>query len=165
MTRLAALSTLALLAVPAAAHAAPPSAFLDAHCVSFHDAGTKKGGLDLTAPLDAAGWVKVHDRMAAGEMPPKSRPRPPAADLAAAIAGVRDDLIAAEKAAAAMDGRTRLRRLTRAEYENTVRDLLDLPGLLLQADLPPDGQAHGFDRNADALDLSHWNAHRLVVSR
>ncbi|MFO0797511.1 MAG: DUF1592 domain-containing protein [Gemmataceae bacterium] len=156
------LAILALLVVPAAAHAAPPTAFLDAHCVSCHDAGTKKGGLDLTTPLDAAGWVKVHDRMAAGEMPPKSRPRPPATDLAAAVAAVRDDLIAAEKAAAAKDGRTRLRRLTRAEYENTVRDLLDLPGLLLQADLPPDGQAHGFDRNADALDLSHVTLARYL---
>lgn len=159
MNRLAAL---ALLAIPATLHAAPPTAFLGAHCVSCHDAGTKKGGLDLTAALDAAGWIKVHDRMAAGEMPPKSRPRPPAADLAAAVAAVRDDLIAAEKAEAAKDGRTRLRRLTRAEYENTVRDLLDLQGLLLQADLPPDGQAHGFDRNADALDLSHVTLARYL---
>ncbi len=159
MNRLAAF---VLLALPATVSAAPPTAFLDAHCVSCHDAGAKKGNLDLTAPLDTAAWVKVHDRMAVGEMPPKARPRPPAADLAAAIAAVRDDLIAAEVKAAAKDGRTRLRRLTRAEYENTVRDLLDLPGLLLQADLPPDGQVHGFDRNADALDLSHVTLARYL---
>jgi len=151
-----------LLLISSPLHAAPPTAFLDAHCASCHDSGTKKGGLDLTAALDAAGWVKVHDRMAAGEMPPKGRPRPPAADLAAAVNAIRGDLVAAEKAAAATDGRTRLRRLTRAEYENTVRDLLDLPGLLLQADLPPDGQAHGFDRNADALDLSHVTLARYL---
>jgi hypothetical protein len=47
--------------------------------------------------------------------------------------------------------------LTRAEYENTVRDLFDLPGLPLQADLPADGQVNGFDKNGDALDLSHVN--------
>ena len=27
----------------------------------------------------------------------------------------------------------------------------------MQIDLPADGQAHGFDKNADALDLSHVN--------
>jgi hypothetical protein len=144
--------------------AAPPTKFFEAHCVSCHDAESKKGGLDLTAlkfdPANAenvATWVKVHDRVAAGEMPPKSKPRPPAADIAAATKALHDDLVAAERKAVARDGKTRLRRLTRGEYENTVRDLFDLPGVPLQIDLPPDGQAHGFDRNADALDLSHVN--------
>jgi hypothetical protein len=154
----------ASLAFAADAHAAPPAAFFEAHCYSCHDADAKKGGLDLTAlkfdPADAenvARWVKVHDRIAAGEMPPKNKPRPPAPDAAAATRALRDDLVTAERKAAARDGKTRLRRLTRGEYENTVRDLFDLPGLPLAIDLPPDGQAHGFDRNADALDLSHVN--------
>ena len=58
---------------------------------------------------------------------------------------------------AAADGKTRIRRLTRVEYENTVRDLFDLAGVQLQVDMPPDGQVHGFDKNGDALDLSHVN--------
>lgn len=153
------LAILAALALPVAARAKPPAAFLTAHCTACHDADTQSGGLDLTAlPFDAdnfAAWVKVHDRIAAGEMPPKNKPRPPAADLATATKGLRDALVAAERAASAADGQTRLRRLTRGEYENTVRDLFDLPGLPLQIDLPPDGQVHGFDKNADALDLSH----------
>jgi hypothetical protein len=148
-----------VLGPPAAAQ--PPAKFLDAHCASCHDDATKAGGLDLTAlafdPKDAgnfATWVKVHDRVAAGEMPPKAKPRPPAAEVAAVLKHLHADLVGAERTAAA-DGRTRLRRLTRVEYENTVRDLLDLPGLQLQADLPPDGSVHGFDKNGDALDLSH----------
>jgi hypothetical protein len=155
---------LVALAVPAFVQASPPAKFFEAHCVSCHDADAKKGGLDLTAlkfepadPENAAKWVKVHDRLAAAEMPPKNKPRPPAADVAAALKTVHDDLVAAERKAAAADGKTRLRRLTRAEYENTLRDLFDLPGIPLQIDLPPDGQVHGFDRNADALDLSHVN--------
>ena len=51
-----------------------------------------KGGLDLTALkpdfADAenfARWVKVHDRIESGEMPPKKKPRPPADETAAAI--------------------------------------------------------------------------------
>jgi hypothetical protein len=150
------------LAVAAPAPAAPPGKFFAAHCTSCHDPDTKSGGLDLTAlafdPSDAenfALWVRVHDRIASGEMPPKNKPRPPAADVTAATRALHDDLVAVERKAAERDGKTRLRRLTRTEYENTVRDLFDLPGIPLQIDLPPDGQAHGFDRNADALDLSH----------
>jgi hypothetical protein len=140
---------------------APPTKFFETHCVSCHDADTKAGGLDLGAlkfdpadPENFARWIKVHDRVAVGEMPPKKKPRPPAADVAAVTRALHDDLVGAERQAAA-GGRTRLRRLTRVEYENTVRDLFDLPGLPLQADLPADGQVHGFDKNADALDLSH----------
>jgi hypothetical protein len=129
-----------------------------------HDADTKKGGLDLTSlkfeltdPDNFALWVKIHDRIAAGEMPPKNKPRPPAGEVSATIKSLHDELVASERKLTSADGKTRLRRLTRVEYENTIRDLFDLPGLPLQIDLPADGQVYGFDRNADALDLSHVN--------
>ncbi len=149
-------------AVPTESHAAPPLQFLETHCYHCHDADTKEGGLDLKAlrlePNTAdsfALWVKIHDRISSGEMPPKSQMRPPAMDVQAAVKLLRDELIAAERKANVADGRTRLRRLTRVEYENTIRDLFDLPGILLQADLPPDGSLHGFDKNSESLDLSH----------
>lgn len=54
------------------------------------DTGTKKGGLALSAPgakYDDAEtmsrWVKVHDRLRHGEMPPKDKPRPDAAAVSA----------------------------------------------------------------------------------
>jgi hypothetical protein len=59
-------------------------------------------------------------------------------------------------------GRTITRRLTRSEYENTVRDLFDMPGIALQGLLPADGSAHGFDNNSDALDISHVNLAKYV---
>jgi hypothetical protein len=155
------LSCLAALA-PSVAGAAPPAKFFDAHCVVCHDADTKKGGFDLSAlkfepsdPENVARWVKVYDRVTAGEMPPRNKP--PAAESATAMKVLHDDLVASERTAAERDGKTRLRRLTRTEYENTLRDLFDLSGIPLQIDLPPDGQVYGFDRNADALDLSHVN--------
>src|SRR5262249_46555712 len=124
--------------------------------------------LDLTAlrfdpaqPDNFARWVKVHDRIAAGEMPPRTRPRPAADEVTAATKWLHDELVGAERKASA-DGRTRLRRLTRGEDENPVRDLFDLPGLPLQADLPADGSVHGFDKNSDALDLSHVNLARYL---
>lgn len=144
--------------------AAQPAKFFEEHCISCHDGKSKKGGLDLTGlKLDAADpenfarWVKVHDRIEAGEMPPKSREKPAAADTAATLKSLHGMLVKAEKDRLAGQGRTRVRRLTRVEYENTIRDLLDLPGITLQGELPADGMAHGFDNNSDALDISHVN--------
>jgi hypothetical protein len=142
-------------------------AFFAKHCHQCHDAETKKGGLDLTSlklePSKAenvARWVKIHDRIEAGEMPPKKAP--PRAETVAALQGLHDTLVKAERARNAGEGRTPLRRLTRGEFENTLRDLLHLPGLLVQGDLPADGSAHGFDNNADALDISHVNMARYI---
>ncbi len=163
LLRAALLACLGALVLPAGLRAGPPGKFFENHCQLCHNADDKQGDLDLTSlkfdpsdPENFARWVKVHDRIAAGEMPPKRRPRPDAADVAAVTKYLHDELVGAERKASA-DGRTRLRRLTRAEYENTLRDLFDLPGLPLQADLPADGVVNGFDKNADALDLSHVN--------
>ena len=76
--------------------------FLAKHCVECHDAETKKGNLDLTSLqpdfADAenfARWVKVHDRIESGEMPPKKKARPPAKDTAATVKWLRDSLLKA----------------------------------------------------------------------
>ena len=169
MIRLA-LRCLVVFTVTCAATAATKQAtFFKAHCVECHDADTKKGNLDLTALkpnfADAenfARWVKVHDRIESGEMPPKKKARPPAKDTAVVVKGLRESLLAAEQAKLAGTGRTGLRRLTRAEYENTLRDLFDMPGIALQGNLPADGSAHGFDKNSDALDISHVNLAKYV---
>ncbi len=149
-------------------HAAEPSAaFFDTHCIDCHDADTQKGNLDLSALKQNFGdaenfakWVKIHDLIETGEMPPKKKARPPAADVNAVTGWLNTALIKAEHLDAA--GRTGVRRLTRSEYENTVRDLFDLPGIALQAGLPADGSAHGFDNNSDALDISHVNLARYI---
>src|SRR5947207_3553573 len=81
--------------VRAAEPAAPDKAFLGDHCTSCHNAEDKKGRLDLTTlafdpknPADLAVWVRVHDPVAAGEMPPKSRPRPGGAGQKAFLEGL-----------------------------------------------------------------------------
>ena len=154
----------AVLIVQSTGSSAPRSQFFETHCVACHDANSKKGGLDLAAlKVDLADtenfakWVKIYDHVLTGEMPPKNKQRPTAAEMESFRKSLYDELVAAERKIASQDGKTRLRRLTRAEYENTLRDLFDLPGIPLQIDLPPDGQVNGFDRNADALDLSHVN--------
>ncbi len=87
-------------------------------------------------------------------MPPQKK-KPAENEKAALLSGLRTELVKAELRRREKDGRSVLRRLTRKEYENTLRDLFDLPGLAVQDLLPEDGRAHGFDRVGTALDLSH----------
>jgi hypothetical protein len=163
--------TLLALALPAAAIGAEPAhtAFFETHCYDCHDADEKKGGLDLTAlptdfskPENFTRWVKVHDLIASGDMPPKKKARPPAAETASVAKWLNNSLTAADQQRLAGEVRTGVRRLTRSEYENTVRDLFDLPGAALQGELPSDGSAHGFDTNSDALDVSHVNMAKYI---
>ena len=152
-----------LLASFGLASAAAP-AFLEKHCFECHDSDTRKGGVDLAglafdlkSAETFAKWVKVHDLIASGEMPPKKKPRPPEAERTAVTRELATALVAAERARPAGVPRTATRRLTRSEYEQTVRDLFDMPGISVREFLPPDGSAHGFDNNADALDISYVN--------
>ncbi len=146
---------------------AAPIPFFEKHCFECHDSASKQAGLDLTKlePVSAenfAKWVKIHDRIESGEMPPKGQPRPPVADKDAVTKSLKAEIIKAEQDARKTEPRTGLRRLTRAEYENTIRDLFNMPGIALQGELPPDGSAHGFDKNSDALDISHVNLAKYI---
>jgi hypothetical protein len=137
--------------------------FLDTHCVSCHGQDVKKGGLDLEVlsadfnnPVVFDKWVKVHDRIRAGEMPPRERKKRPApAESEAFLKILNTDLAQADGARRVGAGRAVLRRLNRTEYENTLRDLLCLPSLKVKAMLPEDGKAFGFDKSAAGLDLSY----------
>ncbi|MBY0231524.1 MAG: hypothetical protein K2W96_19740 [Gemmataceae bacterium] len=81
--------------------------FLDKHCSGCHSAETRKGGLDLSRPLDAARWVRVHDRLAAGEMPPGKKP--PKEDVQKALNEIGESLLATESKRRAKDGRAAVR--------------------------------------------------------
>src|SRR6266496_5467326 len=79
--------------------------FVEKYCSDCHDAETKKGGLDLTAlklepdnPTNFALWVKVHDRVANGEMPPKKKPRPEPAAAEAFVTSLAAALTESERA-------------------------------------------------------------------
>jgi hypothetical protein len=162
MTRhLAAASALLLLAANAGAadFPKPAKAFLAAHCIGCHDAGNKKGGLDLEAlstrlddPTVKAKWTLVYDRVERGEMPPKQK-----AVLAEEVRGFTESLggflSAHDLARQAAAGRVPWRRLNRIEYENTIHDLLAIDIPLTQM-LPEDGTAHGFDNVSEGLRLS-----------
>jgi mono/diheme cytochrome c family protein len=161
-----------LQGAPAALPPAPPKAtaeFIDKYCASCHDDVEKKGDLDLTAlayqPGDTknfAAWVKVFDRVADGEMPPKKKKQPAAADLASFSKSLGESLKKAEGARIASEGRATQRRLNRYEYENAVRDLLSAPWLQIKDALPEDGEAYRFNKIGDALNVSHVQMARYL---
>jgi hypothetical protein len=150
--------------------AAEVAAFTDRYCSSCHNDVDQEAGLDLTTlkytPEDAANfalWAKVHDRVQNGEMPPKEKRRPAAADVAHFVQVVGASLTATERRLSP-DGRTTQRRLNRAEYENALRDLLHAPWLQLQALLPEDGESHHFNKSSAALDVSYVHMTQYMVA-
>lgn len=152
------------------ASAAEPRVFLEKHCYECHDKETKKGGLDLESlgsekqQLDR--WIKIHDAVADGEMPPaKKKSQPTAADKATFVAALDTRLTAA--ATESRPARSQLRRLTRLEFENSLKDLLALPRLDITALLPADGRVAGYDKIGSGLDLSpgHLAAYQEAVEK
>jgi hypothetical protein len=143
--------------------------FIAKNCEECHDADSKKGDLDLksfkfdlTDSANFTEWVKVHDRVAAGEMPPKKKARPAAEDLRAFTNELGSELLVADQALVAKEGRATERRLNRYEYEETLRDLLSLPYLDVKNFLPEDTESHGFNKIGDALDVSHVQMARYL---
>jgi hypothetical protein len=149
-------STLALTVEarqPAASTAQQPvphQVLVTRYCLSCHNERVKSGQLALDAVVardpgdDPAVWEKVVRKMRARQMPPIGLPRPDESAYDAAVASLETSL---DRAAAARPnpGRTAtLRRLTRTEYQNAVRDLLalDVDAASL---LPADDASYGFD--------------------
>lgn len=143
--------------------------FTDRYCSSCHNDVDKEGGLDLTSlkftPGDAnnfSTWVKVHDRVRSDEMPPKEKKRPVVAELNAFIGGLGSSLTAFERDLVAKEGRATQRRLNRAEYENALRDLLQMPWLQVKDQLPEDGEAYRYNKVGDALEVSFVQMARYI---
>ena len=151
--------------------AAPDDAFVIDHCATCHDGASKKGRLDLTTlafapndPANLAVWIKVHDRVKAGEMPPKAEERPDPARQKEFVEGLARSIASAEQSALAGEGRSVQRRLNRYEYENALRDLLGVPWAQIASRLPEDGEAYHFNKSAEALDVSYLQLARFMDS-
>ena len=134
------------------------TAVVNEYCLTCHDADHEKGGLELETILaqpvtqHPAVWEKVVRKLRARQMPPVGKPRPNDATYSAVIAYLETSL---DRAAAAQPnpGRTAtIRRLTRTEYHNAVRDLLDVD-VDVSSLLPSDDSSYGFD-NVTVGDLS-----------
>lgn len=134
--------------------------FFAKNCYGCHSSQVKTGGLDLQAYTAAASvaqeperFEKILRRLRAEEMPPRSMPRPDAADVKVVTNWIREELDRTYRAAKPRTGFVLARRLNRTEYNNTVRDLLGVDDQPAK-DFPPDDSAFGFDNVAQALTLS-----------
>ncbi len=144
--------------------------FFDHYCGECHYED-KSGGLDLSElTFDPANrdnfatWVRVIDRVTAGEMPPKKKPRPEASDLATFTQVLSHSLIRFEKDLTNREGRAVQRRLNRYEYENALRDLLNVPWAQVKDKLPFDGEAYRFNKSGEALDVSFVQMERYLTA-
>jgi hypothetical protein len=145
--------------------------FFDQYCSECHYED-QSGGLDLSVLTFEPGnrdnfatWVRVIDRVVAGEMPPKKKKeRPAPTDLATFTQLVSSSLTAFEKEVTARDGRTIQRRLNRYEYENALRDLLNVPWAQVKDKLPHDGEASRFNKSGEALDVSFVQMERYLTA-
>ncbi|HVR86470.1 MAG TPA: DUF1592 domain-containing protein, partial [Planctomycetota bacterium] len=144
--------------------------FLARHCQECHGAEKPKpkGGfrLDHLSP-DFSGkegeerWGSVLEQLQSGAMPPKGKPRLSAEELRIVVDGIRGRLSSAESARRASQGRVVKRRLNRAEYTNTLRDLLGIE-VDLRDLLALDTTTDGFDNVGAGLHLSSFALDRYL---
>ena len=136
--------------------------FLDNYCVSCHGANEPKAGLDLDSIADdgaiadaSARWPRVLDHLAARSMPPtkaKRYPGPGEADRV--VAWIKSARAAEAKRNAGDPGIVPARRLSNAEYDNTIRDLTGVD-LRPTKEFPVDpANEAGFDNSAESLATS-----------
>ncbi len=134
--------------------------FLREYCTSCHSDRRHRGGLSLAKYEDLASvsrdrktWEKVRRRLRAREMPPrKSRKKPESGERAEIIIWVEAELANFDCGDEVDPGRVTIRRLNRAEYTNTIRDLL---GVRFDAteEFPADNLGYGFDTIGDVLSI------------
>ena len=131
------------------------------YCLSCHSTSQKIGELDLERFSDAAEarrdlqvWTRVIDMVESGQMPPESSLQPSASERLRILEWARGLLEAEARSRAGDPGRVVLRRLSNAQYQYTLRDLL---GVDLQParEFPIDGAAgEGFTNTGEALVMS-----------
>lgn len=141
---------------------------LKQYCLSCHAGTQPSGGVSLD-PADVSGIHKNAENWRKGLVRLKDRSMPPQGS-ARLSQGQRDVLIADltlvldAAPVKAVPGHTVLRRMSRLEYNNTVRDLFGVA--LKPADVFPadGGGGGGFDNNADTLFLPPVLLERYLVA-
>ena len=138
--------------LPGTLHAKPQlEQFFAQNCVTCHGPEKQKGKLRLDKPVaalfaDEELLETIANVLEVGEMPPEGAPQPKAEVVAEVVQMLQKHILTLRPV-------NPLKRLTRAEYTNTMRDLFgvdfDFTGLL-----PPDHVEHGFDKFGEAHLMS-----------
>ena len=151
-------ATLSLVAADAPSFDKTVAPLINNTCTPCHNANLASGGVDLAPFRNPAsltqnreGWDVILSKIRAGEMPPKGVPRP--AQMDAVIQFLTDEFEKADRNIKPDPGRVTARRLNRAEYTNTIRDLLAID-FRAQSVFPTDDLGNGFDNIGDVLTIS-----------
>jgi len=133
---------------------------IETHCLDCHGPDTQKASLrldtlgsDLADDAVFAKWMRVHDKVDAGEMPPKEIGPLPKAEKEEFTKRLYGQLHAASLARQHAQGRVPLRRLNGTQYENTIRELVGTQVRVKEL-LPDEKSVAGFDNVSSALDFS-----------
>jgi hypothetical protein len=129
------------------------------YCVTCHGGDKPRAGISLDkfkaeadVLKDRKVWEKVAKVVKGSEMPPRRKPQPTTAERQLFAAWLDSTLGAVDCGLKRDPGRVTIRRLNRAEYNNTIRDLV---GVKIQPadDFPADDVGYGFDNIGDVLSL------------
>ena len=132
---------------------------LEETCSECHHSEDPAGGLDValygsveTLTSDRDRWELILTKLKAGEMPPEDVLRPDQ-EIAAAVKFLDAEFVRADATMKPDPGRVTARRLNRAEYTNTIRDLLAIE-FRADRNFPTDDSGDGFDNIGDVLTVS-----------
>jgi mono/diheme cytochrome c family protein len=135
--------------------------FLESYCYGCHNHKDNAGGVSLEgvetaahAKKDRKTWEMVERVLMDGSMPPKARKKQPTKDEKSAVAAYLGGKLLNVSCVGPKDaGRVTMRRLNRAEYNNTVRDLCGVDNFRPADDFPSDDVGYGFDNIGDVLSV------------
>lgn len=140
----------------------PTKEFFARHCSACHSGDNAKSDFVVASLTEDFGdkqnrelWLKVFEQLEQGSMPPKEEKQPATKDVDGVKQWIAKQVADAEMARRQTEGRVVMRRLNRAEYANTVRDLLGVEVDLADL-LPLDTSTNGFDNNAELLHTSSF---------
>ena len=140
-------------------------------CVPCHNNTLAQGGLNFqTLPVRPSDpdnyqtWVRAYDRVLSGEMPPKGSIGFNAGQKSLTLNMLAAPLVAFDTKRTKTQGRSTWRRMTREEYESTLRDILGAPWLQIKELLPEDGIRSHFSKVGEALDVSYVQMGRYLVA-
>ncbi len=133
--------------------------FVAKYCASCHGPEKPKAGLNLEALRDEAtlrtrrrAWQRVREYVDGEIMPPEDSAQPSRAEVDRLSAAIKAALDRDDCGKPANPGRVTIRRLNRAEYNNTIRDLLGIEDRPAD-EFPSDDVGYGFDNVGDVLGL------------
>ncbi|PYR91664.1 MAG: hypothetical protein DMF84_16160 [Acidobacteria bacterium] len=134
--------------------------FLAKNCVTCHGKEKHKRELNFesftsvaTLVDDRDRWDEVVLKLRHREMPPDDEPQPPEHQRQAVAGWLARELARIDRLTPPDPGHVTARRLNRAEYNNTIRDLLGVDERPAD-DFPQDDSGYGFDNIGDVLSLS-----------